>query len=371
MIDPAKIDQLIKKVTKPFDKFIYFEDPLYRAFSAIYVLLTYFYEIFDKIPYLQIYGLKGSGKSFLGSIFEGLCFKPFKTGNISTAAIYRRIGSEHNGLTLIIDEKDDLSHSRNDVLLGILRSGYAKGGSVTRCVKGTTAEFSTFCPKIIINEKGIQDSALESRTIPIHMVESDIAIERFRKLKFEEECKEIKNLIHSFVKEHRQLVLTRYHSFKSIDGIKGRDEEVWTPILVIAGILETPDAPFRENDAVNLAFIKDDMVDLAKKIIAKRKRMQLIGNMDTQILEATWSYIKAGTASGPNDSYLGEELLGYIRNCWSNPGLRLETVSRTLKRHDVITSVERRRVREKGLSTPKMCYKFDKGKLEKLVKKIL
>lgn len=166
MVDPAKIGQLIKKVTEPFDRFIYFEESLSHAFSAIYVLFTYFYDTFDKIPYLQIHGLKGSGKSFLGSLFNELCFKPFKTGNISTAAIYRKIGKEHNGLTLIIDEKDDLSHSRNEALLGILRSGYERGGSVTRCgPKGTTVEFPTFCPKIIINEKGIQDSALESRTI--------------------------------------------------------------------------------------------------------------------------------------------------------------------------------------------------------------
>ena len=218
--------------------------------------------------------------------------------------------------------------------------GYERGGSVTRCgPKGTTVEFSTFCPKIIINEKGIQDSALESRTIPIHMVESDIAIEKFRKLKFEEESKEIKDLIQSFVKEHRQLVLTRYHSFKSVGGIKGRDEEVWTPILVIAGILETPDVPFSPDDAVNLAFIQDDMVKLAKKIIAKRKKLQLIGSIDAQILEATWSYIEADTASGPNDSYLGEKLLDHIKDCWSIPGLRLEAVSRALKRHDVLTSV--------------------------------
>ena len=203
------------------------------------------------------------------------------------------------------------------------------------------------------------------------MVESDIAIEKFRKLKFEEESKEIKDLIQSFVKEHRQLVLTRYHSFKSVGGIKGRDEEVWTPILVIAGILETPDVPFSPDDAVNLAFIQDDMVKLAKKIIAKRKKLQLIGSIDAQILEATWSYIEADTASGPNDSYLGEKLLDHIKDCWSIPGLRLEAVSRALKRHDVLTSVERHRIKEKGLSTLKMCYKFDKGKLEKLVNKIL
>jgi hypothetical protein len=323
MIDAAKIDKLVKKVAEPFERFIYFDDPLFYAFSAIYVLFTYFYDIFDKIPYLQIYGQKGSGKSFLGSLFNELCFKPFKTGNISTAAIYRRIGREHNGLTLIMDEKDDLSHSRNEVLLGILRSGYEKGGSVTRCLSKGTVEFSTFCPKIIINEKGIQDSALESRTIPIHMTESPDPIAKFRKLKFEEEAKEIKDLIRSFVKEHGQLVLTRYHSFKSVGGIKGRDEEVWTPILVIAGILDTPDAPFSPDDAVNLAFIRDDMVKLAKKIIKKREMLEIIGNLDAQILEATWSYImEADTASGPNDSYLGDKLLGYIKDCWSIPDLR-------------------------------------------------
>ncbi len=360
MIDTTKIDQMVKKMTELFHRFIYFEDNLFYTFSAIYVLFTYFYDIFDQIPYLQIYGLKDSGKSRLGDVFKGLCFNPFNSSEISNAALYRKISKEHKGITMIIDEKDDIGDStRNDSLLSILRSGYRSDGNVTRCGRnGTIEQFSTFCPKIIINEKGIQDSALESRTIPIHMIKSIYPIEKFRFLRLEMEFKEIKDLIHPFTQEHRERVFARYHFFKSIKGIKDRNEEVWAPIFIIAGILDTPDTPF----------IKDDMVDLAKKIIGKRKRMQLIGNIDAQILESTRAYIEEATALGSGGFYIGEELCKFIKDCWSIPDLRLETVSRALKRHDVVTGIERHRLKAKGLSIQKTCYTFDKKKLENLVK---
>ena len=72
-----KTYQLFGKLTELFRRFIDFEDDFSYALSVIYVLLTYVYDIFDHIPYIQIDGLRASGKSLLGDLFEGLCFNPF------------------------------------------------------------------------------------------------------------------------------------------------------------------------------------------------------------------------------------------------------------------------------------------------------
>ena len=229
-----KPNQLTEKLTSLFQRFVYFEDNDFYTFSVIYVLLTHLYDIFDEIPYIQVSGLKASGKTRLGDVFEGLCFNPFNSSEISEASLYRAISQNSQvcgGVTMIIDEADDLSGSiRRDILLRILRSGYRRNGNVTRCgLNGTVEQFSTFCPKIIINEKGIGDPALESRTIPILMVKARAYLEKFRFSKAENEFKEVKDLIGSFSEEYRGIISDRYTSFQGVDGLSDRDEEAMDP----------------------------------------------------------------------------------------------------------------------------------------------
>jgi hypothetical protein len=350
--------QMFGRLSKLFGRFIDFEDSLFYTLSVIYVLLTYLYDIFDEIPYLQVFGLKGSGKTRYGDLLEGLCSNQFSSSEISDASLYRAIGQEYGGTTVIIDEADDLSGStRRGILLRILRSGYRRNGNVTRCSPdGGIERFSTFCPKIIINEKGIGDSALESRTIPIHMIKSTSSLERFQFSKVENEFKEVKGLISSFSKDHRNLVFNRYASFRGIDGISGRDEEVWAPILIIA---ETLDAE------VGSLFIKESMLALAKKIILQKKRTQLIGNVEAQILEATQVYVDQvePLAIDGISLYVGADLWRSVKDRCSLPGLKIETVSRVLKRNGIIMDIRRPRLPIKG---QKSCYQLDKEKLLKI-----
>jgi len=353
------------RLNKLFRRFIDFEDSDFYTLSVIYVLLTYLYDIFDEVPYLQVFGLKGSGKSRYGDLLEGLCFNPFNSSEISDASLYRAIGQEYDGLTMIIDEADDLSGStRRSILLRILKSGYRRNGNVTRCsLDGDIERFSTFCPKIIINERGIGDSALESRTIPIHMIKSSRPLEKFQFSKIRNEFKEVKDLICSFSEDYRDLISDRYDFFTGVDGISGRDEEVWMPIIIIADVLAT---------LLDKPSTKEDMVTLAKKIIIQRRRTQLIGNRDAQILEATQAYVDQGQGLKMEDLcfYVGEDLYRFIKERWNTPCLNLETVSRALNRYRIIKEIRRPRLQKKIKSSEtevqRSCYLLDKERLSKL-----
>jgi hypothetical protein len=363
-----RTNEMFKNMSELFRRFIYFEDSLLYTLSIIYVLLTYLYDIFDEIPYLLISGLKASGNSRLGDLFAGLGYTSFNSSEISEAALYREIENRHCNTTMIIDEADDLQGStRRSILLRVLRSGYRRNGNVTRSrSNGSVVRFATFCPKIMINEKGIQDSALESRTIPIHMIKSIYPLEKFRFSKIETEFKGIKELIRSFSEEYRDFVSDEYTSFEGVEGMQGRDEEIWAPIFIIADTLDKSASPFIKDNI--LISLRDSMLTLAKKIILQRKRTQLIGNMDAQILEASRAYIEQAAPLNSDGLYVGEELCRSIRECWSIPGLRLETVSRTLKRHDVLTGIKRSRLHINGKSSvvQRTCYLLDKEKLSKL-----
>ena len=360
-------NQVFEKLNSLFQRFVYFEDNDFYTLSVIYVLLTHLYDIFDEIPYIQVSGLKASGKTRLGDVFEGICFNPFNSSEISEASLYREIHQECGGVTMIIDEADDLSGSkRRDILHRILRSGYRRNGNATRCgPNGKVEQFLTFCPKIIINEKGIEDPALESRTIHILMIKARNHLEKFRFSKAENEFKELKDLIGSFSEEYRSTISDRYASFQGVDGLSNRDEELWTPILIISEVLDT---------AFPRPFIKEKMLAMAKRIIDQRKRTQLIGNRDAQVLEGTQAYIEQTSPLKIKGLcfYVGENLCDSIKDRWGIPNLEPGTVSRVLNRFNLIREVRRPRLKEniKGSETEvqRTCYLFDEERLSNLTR---
>jgi hypothetical protein len=366
-LDPGWLNrlciQLVEKLNGLFQRYIYFEDRSYYPVSSIYILLTHLYPIFDEVPYLSISGLLGSGKSRLGEIFEGTSFNPTNSSDCTPASLYRMI--DKGEMTLVIDEAEDLSHLKRDVLLNILRSGYRRNGKVVRCDNGEPREFPTFCPKIIINQGGLIDPALESRTIPILMIKSQNHLEAFRFARVEAEFKEIKDLIALFVQGYERIISETYLSFQGVEGLENRDLEVWTPIIIIAEILDS---------AIPESSIRSQMVQLARRIIAQRRRRQLIENKDAQILEATRTFIgqtKPVTKDG-KDYYVGEQLCKFIRDQWDIPGLKTEQVSRALNCHNIIKDIQRfhLKIRENGSSKTiqKSCYQLDRERLNELTR---
>jgi hypothetical protein len=357
-----RASEVFGKLKAIFTRFIHFEDPVFYTFLAIFVVFTYLFNIFDEIPYVLIFGLPGSAKTLLSDILKRLCLNGSYSSDISAASIYMEIDQKKQ-ITLIIDEGDDLgSGKRGDMLLRILLSGFRYDGNIKRRGK----EFSTFAPKIIINVKGLQHSALDSRTIPIHMVEYEgDDLEEFRSKEIEGELKAIEGLISSFCIDYRDLVTDRYASFKGADGIKGRNKQVWGPLIVIADLLSS---------LLNTPSIKQNILDLARKTILERKRRQLIVNRDLQILIATREFIENTTPLTSEGLFIAEDLRDFIRASLDIPSLRTEAVARTLNRSNIIKESRRPKVDVKGeggalKTVQKMAYIFNDDLLRKLTAK--
>jgi len=196
------------------------------------------------------------------------------------------------------------------------------------------------------------------------MIKSSRPLEKFQFSKIRKELKELKDSIRSFSEDYRDLISDRHDAFTSVDKISGRDEEVWAPVIIIADILAT---------LLDSPIIKEDMVTLAKRVILQRRRTSLVGNRDLQILESTWAFVEEKKPLNGDSLYVGDELCRFIGDRWSLPGLKLEAVSRTLNRYDVIRSVKRPRLtdKEREVRVQKSCYQLDKTRLSKLVTQLL
>jgi hypothetical protein len=116
---------------------------------ALWVLHTYVFYRFAITPRLALLSpVRGCGKTTLLVLLELLVAEPYRTDNVSAAAIYHLLDGR-SGPTLLIDEGDNLDLFRNRVLCSIFNSGHRRGGTISRFVAGWSQPFPTFAPLVI------------------------------------------------------------------------------------------------------------------------------------------------------------------------------------------------------------------------------
>ena len=142
---------------------------------ALWSMLTYCYQAWDAVPYLNIGGPLGSGKSRLFEILGRLAFRPLASSNMTAAALFRTLHAQ--GGTLLLDEAERLKQTQcPDVadLLSMLLAGYKRGGQASRLeALGDTGRFKMICfdvygPKALACIAGLPP-ALASRCIMVTM----------------------------------------------------------------------------------------------------------------------------------------------------------------------------------------------------------
>lgn len=138
----------------------------YEHICSRYILMSWVYERFDRVPYLRNMGLFGCGKTRTLDILREISYHSSNLGTgFSSAGIYRQLDNYPG--TLIIDEADFEGDSNSRLITKILNGGYAKNGCVVRCDPPNyrPRPYSSFGPKIIASHDPYLDNALESRCL--------------------------------------------------------------------------------------------------------------------------------------------------------------------------------------------------------------
>jgi hypothetical protein len=352
---------MAKKVVKTlfdlFKKRIYFPDFLLNIFFVVYVIYTHVYDEFDRTPYIGIFGPHDSGKSRMGDFLEGLCFKGNQTSDITAAALFRSVAQERG--TIIIDEGLH-NESRFDSLNRILRSGYKKNGRVKCCEPGgIVVAYPTFCPKVIINTSEPNDQALSSRIIAIYMTRSPHRLERFLDSEAQNEFTAARGLITTFWEKNLQSLSEHYKSSKGFDAFLNRDEELWTPLLIVSEFLDS---------LLGEDFFLKQMLLLAHKLMDSKKREELENSLDLQIIEGTLAYMDdPNTNPIKGNLYEAFEIRNFVRKRWNLTGLSTKKVVQTLKLYQVRGDRERPHILERQ----PVCYSIDRKRLFEIIEKYL
>jgi hypothetical protein len=145
-------------------------EPIYEIIASRYILMTWVYDRFHRIPYLRILGPWASGKTRFLSVMAAMAYHSSRLGvGLTPANIYRWLDNYPG--TLILDEADFPRTSQTSMITQILNGGYDRDGAVFRCEPGNgglvSTAFNAFGPKIMASRRQFDDDALETRFLTL------------------------------------------------------------------------------------------------------------------------------------------------------------------------------------------------------------
>lgn len=240
-VEPQEVYTAVKTA---FETYLEFEDERVYDFLTLWSVGTYFFHLFNSYPYLNIHGIKQTGKTKLGSLLSLLCFNAIFSNNLSTSSAFRLVQSGR--CTLILDETEKLRNPEREIdFRNMLYAGYKKGAVVYRTHKDTLKPepFEVYSPKVVIGIKGVED-VLEDRCITLIMTRGRNPKIVNAEIPFEAKVwQDIRDKLYifyltRFIEVAELIDLPHLLEETVLDRIKQRELELWKPILAIASYFD-------------------------------------------------------------------------------------------------------------------------------------
>lgn len=238
--EPMPLSQLLDAVAKQIRRYVVLKPEQLDA-CALWVAHTHAFIAAEATPYLEITSPeKQSGKTRLLETLEPIVARPWFTGRVTAAVLYRKIEKEKP--TLLLDESDATFKGVPEYaesLRGILNSGYTAGGKVSVCVgQGKNIDykdFSCFCPKAIAGINRLPDT-VSDRSITIEMLRRSAGekVERLRRAQAEKLAKPIRDELARWAEKAKKSLEGAQPSIP--EELSDRAADCWEPLIAIADI---------------------------------------------------------------------------------------------------------------------------------------
>ena len=347
---------LINEIQSFIKQFVYVKDEREYMLFSLFTILSYSVRLFDRIPYLQLKGNKGSGKTTLMLVLKALMYNPHLFTNMTAATMFRLI--EQHKPTLFVDEVETLesSGSINKPIFQILNSGYQKDGKVPRIELGKVREFSTFCLKIIAGIEDIHPTTAD-RCITVVMNKTDLSESKLIQPFNESIDRGLDGLVEHILfflnKKQQQLVSYLLHpeNLGLPDEIYGRNRDKWFPLLTLAKVFSNEKQDYykilceyalvsiKEKEKAELHSPENLAKDLVLDFLFGNKSKSLITG------DKNFHYFRCCDIQ---ELITSQDPYNYYRNKGE--------ITKVLKRIGIV--VDRRRINKSG---PTMLYKIPKS----------
>jgi len=237
--DVPPLDKILQQVKEFIEEYVVMTVAQLHTVT-LWIAHTHSFSAAETTLYLSVRSAeKRSGKTRLLEVVELLVPKPVKTENISVAALVRLVD---DGCTMLLDEVDSVfgkgrASETQEMLRGILNSGYRHGGTYTR-MQGQGADmsprsFNTFGPKML-SGIGELPGTLNDRSVPLVMkrkLKTD-EIQRFRFREAREKAGTITLMLRAWGVAAAETLASARPEIPN--RLNDRAADGWEPILAIA-----------------------------------------------------------------------------------------------------------------------------------------
>ncbi|MCZ6689533.1 MAG: CHC2 zinc finger domain-containing protein [Planctomycetota bacterium] len=338
-VDPGGLFDEIEGLFRTYGD--YANDDCY-AVLTLWCIGTYTFMIFEAYPYISLRSPPHSGKTRTIEIAAPLCFNSLVGASLTEASIYRAV--ERDRCTVFLDEAEKYrarNRASTSDLFAIFNSGYKRSGSVSRydTRSRSTVNFSTFSPKMLANITGL-DPAAEDRTIPIEPRRTGKELPRFDSQALAPKFAELRNSLQVFAPTHHAEIARRYRSRERVEGLRDREEELWSPILALADFFD------EQRFVRNGALAEEDR--LVPKILrfaahcrSLKEKREVEGSIETQVLAGVLRFVQSTEPLILQDGtktilYLSDDFLTYLRESEGLDTLTKTKLTQVLKRLRIV-----------------------------------
>ena len=145
--DPITGLELFRGLRAVFKEFLSLDEEHEYAALGLWCMHAHIFNRFMHTPRLILRSaVRDCSKTTALGIIEGFVPNPKKSDNMTAAAFFRLTDW---GLTLLLDEVDNLGLLTDPVFRTALNSGYRRGGTIDRTIRNQPATFETFAPVVL------------------------------------------------------------------------------------------------------------------------------------------------------------------------------------------------------------------------------
>jgi DNA primase len=291
-------DAVFHQLFKLFDTYFWYPHDYEKLIQTLYILMTYFFQLFPALPGLHLTGPPNSGKSNSMKIAQYTAFNAVYSLNVKEAFMFR--WAHETLMTCIIDENEKLTgeeaSGKNDEILALLRSRYKKGASVPRTEKqGDTGHYhtklyETYGPTYIGCIAHLEN-ALATRMIIIECLTKDNldSIKSFSSHEedIQQECQEIMDKLYTLMCLDFHKVWHCYNLVKQdprLKHIKNREEEKWFPLFTIALWIDMSAKHTKKS-------LFDELIPVQKEKEQLRRDAEISNNKELVVLEMVYDIL--------------------------------------------------------------------------------
>ena len=293
--------QLFDDILSAYRDYVYFHEPEMYEFITLWTIGTYLHPIFPAYPMVLVNGPKGSGKSRTTLTTARMAFNSCTVGDPTSAIIFRQIDEYRS--TMIFDEMEWLSSKNaNSSITDLLKFGYKKGFSVSRCMfngkNPYVVHYDVYSPKMFTNIRGMEN-VLGDRTITIQQIRkpSSVDVSDIDPDEGDPRWSELRHRLYLFTFRYWQDIRSLMRS-QTCNPMINREHELFIGVFALAEFMES---------RAGKSGLVETISTLALRKSAERRELDRESNHDLLIIQALRSLVER------NDWYTVLDVITEIR----------------------------------------------------------